>query len=167
VRAKDAAIGHRQYLEISQTGDTPMPEKFVVAYDGSAAGERAVDFAVKEAKETKASLLVVYVLEWSPYSFLTPEELEERHARRKDELGRAESAVIAPLLKRLEGSGVKVETSIKYGHVTETICQLATESGASQIIAGRTGQSSMMSRLFGSVAGALVQVAPVPCTIVP
>jgi nucleotide-binding universal stress UspA family protein len=144
-----------------------MPKKFVVAYDGSAAGERAVDFAIREASEAGASLLIVYVLEWSPYSFLTPEELAERHQRRKEELGRAESAVIAPLLKRLEGKGVLIETSIKYGSVTDTICDVATEAGASQIFAGRTGESGIVSRLFGSVAGALVQVAPVPCTIVP
>lgn len=144
-----------------------MTEKIVVAYDGSDAGQRAVDFALKEARETGGSLLILHVLEWSPYSFLTAEELAERHGRRQEELGRAESAVIAPLLKRLEGTTVPVETAIKYGHVAETICQVATEAGADQIIAGRTGGSGMLSRLFGSVAGALVQIAPVPCTIVP
>jgi nucleotide-binding universal stress UspA family protein len=144
-----------------------MPETFVVAYDGSASGQRAVDFAVGAARRSGATLLIVYVLEWSPYSFLTAEELAERHARRKEELSRAESAVMAPLLARLQDTGVVIETAIRYGNVTETICQMATESGAGQIIAGRTGEAGMLTRLFGSVAGALVQIAPVPCTIVP
>ena len=39
--------------------------------------------------------------------------------------------------------------------------------GAVQIIVGREGSSALEARIFGSVAGTLVQTAPVPCTIVP
>jgi nucleotide-binding universal stress UspA family protein len=56
-----------------------MSEKYIVACDGSAASERALNFAVAHAQTTGASILIAHVLEWSPYSFLTPEELEERH----------------------------------------------------------------------------------------
>ena len=66
-----------------------MPTKYVVACDGSSASGRAVKAAVEQAKLTGASLLLVHVLEWSPYSFLTPEEIEERHKRRSEELKRA------------------------------------------------------------------------------
>ena len=59
-----------------------MSKKFVVACDGSPAAGRALKFAIEQAKSGGASLLLVHVLEWSPYSFLTPEELEERHKRR-------------------------------------------------------------------------------------
>lgn len=144
-----------------------MSSNYVVAYDGSDAGRRAVDFALEKAKASGASLTVVHVLEWSPYSFLTPEELEERHGRRADELARAETAVITPLLAAIKDSGVKVEAQIKYGHVAETLCDVTKKIGASQIFIGRTGQTGMAARLFGSVAGSLAQVAPVPCTIVP
>ena len=44
---------------------------------------------------------------------------------------------------------------------------IAKEEGADQIAIGRTGHSSISSRLFGSVAGGLAQIAPVPLTIVP
>lgn len=144
-----------------------MPGKILVAVDGSDAGARALAFAHARAKSEGWSLMLVHVLEWSPYTFLTKEELEERHARRKQELARAEAAIITPMAAKFMGQGVEIETAIKYGHVTETICDVATEIGAKEIVTGRTGNSGVMSRVFGSVAGSLAQVAPVPCTIVP
>jgi len=144
-----------------------MPGKILVAVDGSDAGARALAFAHARARQDGGSLMLVHVLEWSPYTFLTKEELEERHARRKQELARAEAAIIAPLAAKYQGQGVGIETAIKYGHVTETICEVAAEIGATEIVTGRTGNSGVMSRVFGSVAGTLAQIAPVPCTIVP
>ncbi|MCB1440217.1 MAG: universal stress protein [Nitratireductor sp.] len=143
-----------------------MSSKYVIGYDGSAESARAVEFAIEQAKASGAAIIVAHVLEWSPYSFLTPEEIEERHARRKDELARAEKAVIEPLVKKLDASGLKVETVIKYGNVTDILCSVAKDSGASQIFIGRTG-GGIAARVFGSVAGTLAQSAPVPCTIVP
>jgi nucleotide-binding universal stress UspA family protein len=144
-----------------------MPDTIVVAYDGSDASDRALDFAHARAKQKGASLLVVHVLEWSPYSFLTPEEIAERHARRTEELARAETAIIAPVMAKYADKGVELTASMKFGHVVETLVEEAEKAGASEIISGRTGNSGVMSRMFGSVAGTLAQVSPVPCTIVP
>ncbi|MFW2541876.1 universal stress protein [Primorskyibacter sp. 2E107] len=144
-----------------------MNNKIVVAYDGSAAATRALAFATGLAKAQGSSVLIVHVLEWSPYSFLTPTELEERHARRKEEIARAETAIVAPAKAEAEKSGVAVETAIRYGHIAETLCKIAVSSEATQLVIGRDGQSSFGARVFGSVAGSLVQIAPVPCTIVP
>lgn len=144
-----------------------MSGKFVVGYDGSDASRRALDFAITRASAQGGSILIAHVLEWSPYSFLTPTELEERHKRRGEELDRAKTAIMDPVVKDVSGQGVEIETSIKYGNIAEVLCSIAEESGANQIFIGRAGQSSLTSRVFGSVAGALVQVSPVPCTIVP
>ncbi len=144
-----------------------MSGKIVVGYDGSAAGRRALDFALARAKAQGASVLIAHVLEWSPYSFLTPEELEERHVRRKDEMKRAETSVIMPVVEKLKDSGVELETVIKYGHIAEKLSEIATEAGAMQLVVGRDGQGSLVSRVFGSVAGTLVQITTVPTTIVP
>ncbi|MCE8511009.1 universal stress protein [Ruegeria pomeroyi] len=144
-----------------------MTTKFVVGYDGSAASRRALDFAMERAKAGGASIIVAHVLEWSPYSFLTPTEIEERHKRRAEEMARAETAILAPLKAELSGSGVEVETAIRYGQVADTLCDIATKSGAAQIFIARQGESGLAARVFGSVAGTLAQCAPVPCTIVP
>lgn len=144
-----------------------MPQKIIVGYDGSDAGQSALGFAVGLAKLQGAELVLAHVLEWSPYSFLTPQEIEERHKRRKQELERAETAILAPVVQSLKGEGIAVSTALRYGHIAETLCKIAKDEKASQIVVGRTGESGLSARLFGSVAGSLAQAAPVPVTIVP
>lgn len=142
------------------------PLKYVVGYDGSAASKRAIDFAAEIAGRSGAVLVIAYVLDWSPYSFLTPEELESRHRRRTQELERA-AETVKPIEDRLAATGLNVSTIIKYGHVADTLSAICTAEKATQVFIGRMGENSLSARLFGSVAGSLAQVAPVPCTIVP
>lgn len=144
-----------------------MSTTYVVACDGSDASERALNLAIEQAKLSGASLILAHVHEWSPYSFLTPEELEERHKRRGEELERAQQALLDPLIKTTKSAGVEAISVIRYGHVTETLAKIAEEEGAAQMFVGRTGQSSLAKIIFGSVAAAIAQIAPVPCTIVP
>lgn len=144
-----------------------MSEKFVVGYDGSDASNRALEFAVARAKTQGGSILVAHVLEWSPYSFLTPTELEERHKRRNEELARAKSALMDPVVEKLSDSGVDITTEIKYGHIAKTLAAICSDAGATQMVIGRDGETGIGSRVFGSVASTLAQMAPVPCTIVP
>lgn len=144
-----------------------MSRKIVVGFDGSEASRRALDFAISRAKAQGDSIVIAHVLEWSPYSFLTPNELEERHKRRKEELQRAEEAIIQPVVKLVEEAGVSATTVLRYGHISETLCKIAEDEGAALIFIGRMGHSGLSSRIFGSVAGSLAQVAPVPVTIVP
>lgn len=144
-----------------------MSEKFVVGYDGSDASNRALEFAVARAKSQGGSIVVAHVLEWSPYSFLTPTELEERHKRRNEELARAKSALMDPAVEKLSGSGVEISTEIKYGHIAKTLATICSDAGGTQMVIGRDGETGIGSRVFGSVASTLAQMAPVPCTIVP
>ena len=72
-----------------------------------------------------------------------------------------------PITKEASGKGAEIETVIKYGKTADVLSALAEEAGAAQIFIGRDGESGLAARVFGSVAGALVQVSPVPCTIVP
>ena len=144
-----------------------MTERIIVGYDGSEGANRALDFAAGRAKAQGAHITIAHILEWSPYTFLTPEELEERHGRRKEELKRAEASILAPVLEKLSADGVEADAVLKYGHIAETLCAIANDAGANQLVIGRTGHSALALRLFGSVAGSLAQVSPVPVTIVP
>lgn len=144
-----------------------MSHKIVVGYDGSDSAKAALSFAVNVARLQGGSIVVAHVLEWSPYSFLTPNELEERHKRRGEELARAEEAILLPALKKLTESGVPISTALKYGHIATTLGQIAKDEGADQIVIGRNGEPGLASRVFGSVAISLAQGAPVPVTIVP
>ena len=144
-----------------------MSNVFLVGADGSEGGGRAVEFATSQAKAAGARLVVAYVIEWSPYSFNTPEENEQRHQRREEEIQRAESEVLNPVVSALSGAGCEVEGVVRHGHAAQVLTALAQEVGASQIFIGRRGLSRLQAMLFGSVAGTLVQISPIPVTVVP
>jgi nucleotide-binding universal stress UspA family protein len=144
-----------------------MTDTLLVGVDGSDGGARAAAFAAGCAKDGGARLVVAYVIEWSPYSFNTPEENEQRHKRREEEISRAESEVLKPLVASLNKSGVKAEGVVRHGHAAEVLSGLAGEYKAGQIFVGRRGISKLKALLFGSVAGSLVQISPVPVTVIP
>ncbi|MGF1551623.1 MAG: universal stress protein [Paracoccaceae bacterium] len=143
-------------------------ETFVVAYEGATNGSAVLDYAIERARREGASLLLVHVLEWSPYQFLTPQELEERHARRTEELRRAEEAIMTPALAKVREAGVEAEGEIAYGSTVPIVAEAATKAGATMIFVGRSGaNSSLGARIFGSTPLGLAQVASVPTVIVP
>lgn len=142
-------------------------ETFIVAYEGDDGSGRLLNYAIERAKRDSARLKIVHVLEWSPYKFLTPDELEERHARRREEMERAQKAIIDPAIKTAQAAGIEAEGEMRYGAVVDLIADIAKKSGASMIFVGRSGGNSIAARIFGSVPLGLAQVAPVPVIIVP
>ncbi len=144
-----------------------MTDTFLVGVDSSEGGQRAADFAAARAKAGNVRLVVAHVIEWSPYTFNTPEENELRHKRREEEIERAETQVLDPLVAAIKSSGIEVEGVVRHGHAAQVMCDLAGETGAAQIFIGRRGLSKLGALLFGSVAGSLVQISPVPVTVVP
>ena len=144
-----------------------MPESYVVGIDGSEGSIRAAQYAVDLASKSNAKVYIIHILEWSPYSFLTNEELAERHKRRKEELERAQAAIIDLVITKLKTGDVSVEKEVRYGRIAAEIQRYCDDMGATHICIGRHGGSELASNLFGSVAGALVQSSKVPVTVVP
>ena len=144
-----------------------MKNKILVALDGSECGKRALDTAVSHAKLTGSSLLLVYVIDWSPYSFNTPEENEQRHMRREAEISRAQESILDPQASSLQDTGLDIETVVRHGKIAKTLVDLTNEHDVTQIYIGRIGESRMQSMIFGSVTAALVQASSVPVTVVP
>jgi nucleotide-binding universal stress UspA family protein len=144
-----------------------MSNKILVALDGSDGGKRALGAAVEHAKLTHSDLVLTYVIEWSPYSFHTPQELEERHQRRESEIQRAHDSILDPEIAAVKAAGLEVESVTRHGKIAETLLELADEYKISQIYIGRRGESRMHAMIFGSVTAALVQASTVPVTVVP
>ncbi len=144
-----------------------MSESFLVGIDNSHCSRRALDFACRRAKSAGANLVVVYVIEWSPYTFNTPDENEERHKRREEEVARANQSVLVPALKRVKEAGIEVNGLVRHGNVGDVLNDLATEFQADQIVVGRIGESGLKSLLFGSVTTKLIQLSNAPVTVVP
>jgi len=144
-----------------------MTDGLLLAIDGSPGSGKAIDFALERAKRGGDKVTVAYVIEWSPYSFNTPEENEQRHERRNAEIERATKSIVEPVVAQLKEAGVEVKGVVRHGHPAQTVADLATQEGVSHIIIGRVGESGLKSLLFGSVAANLVQTSKVPVTVVP
>jgi nucleotide-binding universal stress UspA family protein len=138
-------------------------ETYVVAYDGQ--DRPVVDAALKLARQTGAGLYVVHVLIWSPYTFLTPSELAERHKHREEELARANSTVLGPILAEIRAAAPDANGEVRHGSPVDVVCAIARERNATLVFVGRS--SSLSERVFGSVASGLAQCSPVPTVIVP
>ena len=108
-----------------------------------------------------------YVVEWSPWTFQTPEENEERHMRREEEIKRAHERILDPAARAARDEGLAVEDHVAHGDAAEILNRIADERGAEQIIIGRVGAYGLRERVFGGVSGRLVATATVPVTIVP
>ncbi|MDU9004840.1 universal stress protein [Sedimentitalea todarodis] len=144
-----------------------MTAKLVVGLDGHSSGERALDYAQKLAGQIGAcELLVVYIIEWSPYAFQTPEENEQRHKRREKEIASANERIIAPAVERLTKDGLSVRGIVRHGNVADALNEVALKENAEQIIVARASERSLSQRIFGSSTANLVMEASVPVTVV-
>ncbi|MBS9716461.1 universal stress protein [Pseudohalocynthiibacter aestuariivivens] len=144
-----------------------MTSKIMIGLDGHGSGERALAYATKLAKVIgSCELVVVYVIEWSPYSFQTPEENAERHKRREEEISTAMDRVINPALASLKKAGFSAKGIVRHGHVADTLNDLSEEENAEQIVVGRSTESGLIKRFFGSSTANLVMHANVPVTVV-
>ena len=142
--------------------------KLVIGLDGQSSGEKALAFASGMAAKTEhCELIVVYVIEWSPFSFQTAEENAERHKRREEEITVATDRVVNPAVATLKDAGLSARAIVRHGDVADTIDDIAHREGASQIIVARSSAGGLTSRIFGSSTANLVMNARVPVTVVP
>ena len=141
--------------------------KLVIGLDGQSSGEKALDFAKSLATSMETcELIVVYVIEWSPFSFQTAEENAQRHKRREEEISVAMERVVNPAVASLTDAGLVARAIVRHGDVADTIDAIAHEEGAGQIIVARSSDNGLTSRIFGSSTANLVMSARVPVTVV-
>lgn len=124
-----------------------MNRKILVTHDGSEGSLRALAVATEQAMLANSELLLAYVVDWSPYSFHTPQELEERHRRRESEIAKADNSVIVLQASALEDSGLHIETVFWHGKIAKTLESLSKE------------YSRAHATLFGSITAALAQAS--------
>lgn len=144
-----------------------MTTKLVIGLDGHESGDRAMAFATQLAKLIGVcELVVVYVIEWSPYSFQTAEENAERHKRREEEITTATTRVVDPAIESLKANGISARGIVKHGDVAKILNTVSIEENATQIIVSRSSDGGFAERIFGSATAKLVMSASVPVTVV-
>lgn len=144
-----------------------MTTKLVVGLDGHSSGERALAYASQQASLIgDCELLVVYVIEWSPYSFQTAEENAQRHKRREEEISTATSRVVDPAIENLKKAGLHARGLVRHGDVAKILNAVSVEEKVNQIIVSRSSEGGFAERVFGSSTANLVMSASVPVTVV-
>lgn len=144
-----------------------MTAKLVIGMDGHESGGRAIEHAKRLAGLIgDCELIVAYVIEWSPFSFQTAEENEQRHKRREEEITIATERVVNPAVQLLTDAGLRARGVVRHGDVAETLDTIAKEEGAEQIIVSRSSEGGFAKRFFGSSTSNLVMNASVPVTVV-
>ncbi len=144
-----------------------MSSKIVVGLDGSGSGDRAVEYAKTLARQIgSCELILVYIIEWSPFSFQTAEENAERHKRREEEIEAALNRIVNPTIEALKSDGLEVTGIVKHGDVADLLDRTAVETSASQIVVARASDAGFAKRLFGTSTANLVMHASVPVTVV-
>ena len=108
-----------------------MKKSILLAVDGSSGGGKALRHILDTIDANTVKIVLAYVIEWSPYSFNTPEENAERHKRRESEISRAKAGVVAPAKAELEAKGFTVSAVVLHGpplsliHISEPTRQEA------------------------------------------
>ena len=128
-----------------------MENIVVVGIDGSAAAQRALDFACDEAKRRGAELHVVHA--WSyPYRGRRTDKAEPRQLMEQDA-----SQTLQEAVDHVTASGVTVVAHLEEGPPVATLIDAATD--AALLVVGSHGHGSVIGSLLGSTSQAVAHRA--------
>lgn len=141
----------------------------MVATDGSASADRAVDEAARMAKQSGADLLIAHVIGGYglPGTVLERFTLPE-HTWFDELLDTYSAQVLTQAKARAQALGVPDARLASYrGEIVPAILQAAQQQHIDAIVVGRRGTGHMSSLLLGSTAQKLVSLSPCVVTVVP
>lgn len=142
-------------------------KKILVATDGSAGSDRAVDVAAELAKSLGAELLILTVQE-------QPSRETIEAFKRLEHIGESEVAALTArgtlvgAQQRVKRAGlINVQHQVETGDPAEMILQVAKQRNADAIVVGKRGRGNLAGLLLGSVSQKLVSLAPCSVVVVP
>ena len=81
----------------------------IVGYDGSEPSNAALAFAKDQAHKFDASIMLVHVIDWSPFEFRTHQENETQAQKRREQIEKDREQLFPPVLSELKAAGISVE----------------------------------------------------------
>jgi universal stress protein A len=141
-------------------------KRILFATDFSKASARALEEAVKLAKQNQAEILVTHVIEPAPY--VAGEEFAsgEIYAKLEEVAKREAQASLAKLMQQLKRAKVKAQSLLLRGSAHDQIVKAAKSKKASMIVIGTHGRTGLSKLFMGSVAGKVVSSAACPVVTV-
>jgi len=137
-------------------------KRILHATDFSKASARALQEAVKLAKENSARLLVVHVIEPTPYVAGGEFGGAEIYMKLEDATKRNAQSSMSRLMQRLKKLKIKAESLLLRGAAHEQIVKAAKSKKADMIVIGTHGRTGLSKLFLGSVAGKVVSLATCP-----
>ncbi len=147
-----------------------MITKILVPTDGSRTAQKAAMYAVDLAKQLKASVIVLSVIDKRSFMGQTvPAGKTSRHLTEpiEDYLREAAEGYAGEIKKLCDKKGVSARTAITSGHPVEGIVKEAARAKVDLIIMGSHGKSALAIAVLGSVTyGVLHKETKIPVLIV-
>jgi len=148
-----------------------MISKILVPSDGSKTAQKAAGYAVDLAKELKASIIALSVIDKRSFIIAqtVPASETARHTIEpiEDYLREAAEGYAGEIKKLCDKSGIASKISIKMGHPVEEIVKEAKRSKANLIVMGSHGRSALSATVLGSVSyGVIHNNTSIPILIV-
>jgi nucleotide-binding universal stress UspA family protein len=129
--------------------------KILVPSDGSKTAKKAAVYAVDLAKQLKASIIILSVIDQRSLIAKTVSASETpRHIIEpiEDYLKEAAEGYAGEIKKLCDKKGVAARISIKTGHPVEEILKEAKRSKTDIIVMGSHGRSALSATVLGSVS---------------
>jgi len=147
-----------------------MISKILVPTDGSKAAQKAALYAVDLAKQLKATVIALSIIDKRSFMGQTvPAGKTARHVIEpiEDYLREAAEWYAGEIKKLCDKKGVRSKTVITAGHPVEAIVKEAARAKTNLIIMGSHGMSALSAAVLGSVAyGVIHKETKIPVLIV-
>lgn len=143
-------------------------KRILVPVDGSPTSAKGLKEAIKLAREGRAKLLLLYVVE--EYSAFAAPELGANVGPLLDALTAAGRKALARIERSARAAGAHPQTLLVEdfgGRVADAIVQQAKRWRADLIVMGTHGRRGVKRVLLGSDADLVVRYSPVPVLLIP
>jgi nucleotide-binding universal stress UspA family protein len=134
--------------------------QIVVGYDGSGAGEAALEEALGIASELGDAIVVVFG--YAPPGIWGGEIAE--HEEAIEEFG---EKVTKQAREQAAKRGAEIEIVLVAKRSAEALIDVADERDARMIVVGSTGESQLKGMILGSTANKLLHLSDRPVLVVP
>ena len=138
--------------------------KPLLAYDGSPAGERALDVAIELVSGAHGRLTILSAIVQIPYLAYTGAAPEAVAEVRRNQLADAER-VLCCAVDRIP-RGISVTKIVSSQPIEQSLLREAGERDHDLVILGSRGRGPIRSALFGSVGRTMLRRSPLPVLIV-